>query len=359
MTADTSDRTLSPERVERMVRAVRPDWDVVDAALTESGYTSVYRLTVGNGDDTRECVLKASPDGESHGIDTEARLLGVVADRTACPVPDVLGAVDDRDDLSTPFFLMESMPGEAVPFRDVGTLPDSALERLARETGGYLAELHAIDAVDAFGTVDHDQSTVLRGEAPPCDVDELTVTDSSDSWPALVRRWADDELGRLGGTGFADLAPRLRETVDDRIDALSGSFSPVLGRIDHGLHNLLIDSSTGEIRGMVDWAFTLAVTRAYDLACVEYNVAGVALSVVPEIPDRRETVRNALLDGYRSVATVPTEYHDHRELYELLAHLRSMNFLNTGMTEVPEEHVDSAAAGLRREVRSVLDGDER
>lgn len=105
---------------------------------------------------------------------------------------------------------------------------------------------------------------------------------------------------------------------------------------------------------MLDWGFTLAVTRGYDLACVEYVLSGAVLSPTPDTPDRRELVRNEMLDGYRSTASIPEAVHEHRSLYELLAVVRSMNHLDAGRAKIPEEHVETVADGLRAEIRALL-----
>jgi aminoglycoside phosphotransferase (APT) family kinase protein len=353
----TPDRTIAHETLERMIRTIRPDWRVREAELAESGFASVYHVAAGTPTGTRECVLKASPDGDRHGIDAEARLLAVLTKHTDLPVPGVLGTVDEHGDLPAPFFVMESMPGTAVPFEGVGTLSDAALERSTRETGAYLAELHSLDVVDEFGVVSCERTDPLRGGRPSGDFGMLTVADARDSWPALVREWADDELDRHASTRFGDLTPRLRSALDTEIDALSGSFAPVLGRIDHGLHNLLVEPDTGRLDAMLDWAFTLAVTPAYDLSCVEFVLGGRARSGLADTPDRHRLVRTALLDGYRSSTTVPGELDDHRRLYDLLMYVRSMNHLDAGVAAVADEHLDAAAAGHRRDVRSLLDAD--
>lgn len=349
------DRTLPDRTVARMVRAVRPEWRVREATLADSGFAAVYRLAVETPDGRRECYLKATPDGDRHGIDAEARLLAVLGRHTSIPVPGVLGAVDAHDDLPAPFFVAGRLPGTAVAFEDLGTPPDAALRRVARESGAFLAELHAVDAVDAFGVVDRDRSTALDGGRPPADGDELVVADPAGSWPALVRRWADAELDRHGSTRFGGLTPRLRAALDRRVGALSGSFDPVLARVDHGLHNLLVEPPTGEVTGVVDWGFTLAATRAYDLACVGFVLGGAVLAGVPGTPDRTGLVGAALRSGYRSRAAVPREFDEHRDCYDLLASVRSMNHLAAGVAAVPDEHVDAAADAHRRAVRACLD----
>lgn len=360
MADDPPDRTLSSEEIGEMVGRVRPEWTVRDATLAESGYAAVYRLAVETPDGARECVLKASPDGDSHGIDAEARLLGIVAERTAIPVPEVLGVVDACDDIRTPFFLMKSMSGTEVPPEDVGALSDDVLRHLARQTGEYLGQLHAIDAVDEFGLVGRDPSNPLSGGRPSADPAQLTVHEGANSWSAVVRTWADRALDRAAETRFADLTPALRAELHERIDALAESAetaSAVLARIDHGLHNLLLEPESGRIDAVLDWAFTLATPPRYDLACVEYVLSGGDLLLLPDQRDRRELVRDGLRSGYRSSPSLlPPEDSERRALYRLLAYARSTHHLESGRSVVPDERVDASAEGLRREIRTLLDG---
>lgn len=343
-----------------MVRAVDPEWRLREATPAERGFAAVYHVVVEAADDVRSYVLKAPPEGVRYGVATEARIAAVVAEHTAIPVPAVVAVVDDHGEVPTPFFLMEEASGTAIPFEETGTVPDRLLRTVARQTGEYLGELHAIDAVDSFGVVRCDRAERLEGGRPSGDARGLAVTDGCDSWPRRLDGWADHELDRLEATGFADLAPRLRPWFHGRIGALRGPFSPVLGRIDHGLDNLLVDPDTGGIASVLDWGFALAVTPGYDLQCVEYVLGGAVLAALPGSSDRRGLVRRALVDGYRSTAPDPSAAaaEDHT-LYELLATVRSMNHLDAGTAKVPAAHEEAVAARLRNEAEALLGSDGR
>ncbi|MEF8842037.1 MAG: hypothetical protein V5A62_10485 [Haloarculaceae archaeon] len=94
--------------------------------------------------------------------------------------------------------------------------------------------------------------------------------------------------------------PRLESWFEERIEEPTGPFSPVLGRNDHGLHNLLADRDTGEVTSMIDWAYTLAVPPAFDFGFAEYLFGGSFLSGLPGFRDRQALVREAMRAGYRS-----------------------------------------------------------
>ena len=353
-----------------MVRAVDPDWAVREARLADEGYLSVYHVTAETPAGPRDCVLKASVEDGDHGVATEARVLRILGAHTSIPVPDVFGAVDAHEDadVPTPFFVMESMPGRTTPRRDVGTLPDRTLERVARETGRYLAELHALDAFEAYGYLEPADAGALRGERPPADCDAVRVADPEPSWPARLREWVDRELDRHAGTRFADLTPALRDALDEEVGQVTrdweraapedGAFRPAFGHVDASIENVLHDPATGEVTAVLDWAFTLSTPPAYDLVCVEGSLAGGHWALVPSAPDLAPLVRESLLAGYRPYGPdgVVEQFRAHHDCYALLSLVREMNLFEQWFAgrDATDEQVEGAARGARDAARSFL-----
>ena len=263
-----------------------------------------------------------------------------------------------HDKLPSPYFLMDGMAGRTVSYEQVGWFPDPVLRTVARQTGAYLGELHWIDAVDAFGHVGYDRSKRLAGGRPAGTVGELAVVDGFDSWQEYLETVVERELDRHASSRFSGLTSRLRTWCDEQLERLSGPFSPVLGRNDHGLHNLLVEPDTGEITAMLDWAYTLAVTPAYDFQFAAYIYSGAFLSGIPDVPDRRELVRDAMAAGYRS--TAPERFDaisTVHPLYEMLAMVRIMNDFELLAPKLPDGTVDVAADGLRDDAESMLESD--
>lgn len=354
----TDDRSIPADVIEEMLRAIDPEWRLRQARPAERGFTAVYRVTVETEGGSRELVLKATPDGQRHGIDTEARLLAVLGRHTGIPVPEVIGVVDDRDGLPTPYFVMTAIPGDEIPYEQTSRVSDPVLRRVSRTTGEHLGELHAIEAVDSFGTIDCAKPEALEGGSPTGTPHELAVAEGSESWPNYLRAAGDRQLEVIADTRFDDLLPRLRPWVRDRISAMTDPFSSVVGRIDHGVHNLVIERESGEVVAVLDWGFTLAVTPGYDLQCVEYVLSGAVLAVAPGQPDRRELVREGIRDGYGSTAVAyPAEELSRcRSLYELLAIVRAMGHVETGVAKIPAGEEDAVARGLRRQAAAILEG---
>lgn len=128
----------------------------------------------------------------------------------------------------------------------------------------------------------------------------------------------------------------------------------MLGRNDHGLHNLLVDPATGAITGMLDWGYTLAVPARFDVAFAVYLYGGAFLAGLPDASDRRALVREALLAGYEATAPDRSGAVSRPEpLYEVLAMVRIMN--DVDHLDVPEEHEGAVTDRIRADVRTLID----
>lgn len=341
------DRTLDRSTVTESLRAVAPEWELVDATPAESGHAAVYRCTVATADGERDVYLKATQDDAVVGTALEARLLAVLAEHTSLPVPEIIGAVDEADGLPTPLHVTAAAPGTTTPRTELGDLETATVERIARAFGGGLAELHALD-VEGFGYLEAAGPT-YRGERPAPDPDTVRVIEPRDDWRETVRAWSDRTFDQLAETRFADVIPDARPVVDALTAELTGEFEPALCHVDASIENVALDD--GEPTAMLDWAFTVAATPAWDLVCIERALAGGHWAFVPETPDLREPVHEALFDAYRSNAPpgALAEYEAHGELYELLALLRLLHFHDHWfeLKGVTDERADAAAAAER------------
>lgn len=346
-------RPISDSTLESVLRTVTPAWDLREAAPTDRGFCSVYRIEAVGAGTTRELYLKASPDGREWGIPTEARLQAVLEAHTAIPVPPVLGVTDESETLPTPHYLMAALPGESLAYERVGQLGDDALGRLARETGEYLAELHSITTLDGFGGVRHD-GPALTGGRPDGDLERLTVRDPFENWSSYLREYVDRELDRHTTSRFSELTPELKRWFSRRIDELEGPFEPVLGRNDHGLHNLLLDPESGEITAMLDWGYTLAVPARFDFEFAVYLYSGAFLAGLPDVRDRRPLVRESMSSGYRTVAPECADvFATTTPLYEATAMLRIMNDFDR--LALPDGTETTVRDRIERDARTLLD----
>lgn len=346
-------RRFPESTLTAMVQAVDPDWELRDAAPAERGFCTVYRLQVETPTGERECYLKASPDGQPWAIPTEARILSVLDAETTIPVPEVYGVVDDAPDLPSPFYVMEGLPGVEVEYEAVSYVDDEVLRHLATEMGRFLGQLHSVTTLDHFGHVRH-RDEGRTGSPPSGDPAVLTVGEPERDWPTFLQAYVDRELDRHEDSHFSERTPALRDWIDTQIGDLAVPFDAVIGRNDHGLHNLLLDADTGDIEGMIDWGYTLAVPAAFDFEFAVYLYSGSFLAGLPDVSDRRPLVRNAMLEGYRDSAPDQTGRVDPpNPLYEVVAMLRIMNDFDH--LDVPDAHRTAALDRVRRDVDAILD----
>lgn len=351
---DRDDTDYREGDLETMLAAIRPDWRLRAAEAAEAGHHPVYRLRAATPAGERTCYLKTTPPDLDPTVDLEARLLAALDRHTGIPVPAVLGVVDERDDLPAPFVLTEAMSGTVRHRRDLATIDPAVLRGIARDAGRYVAELHALDAVDAYGYLHHD-GPALDGEAPAGDLDAIVVADPIPDWRERLHDWADGTLDRVGETRFADVVPEAEPVLRDRVDAVEGPFEPVLARIDQALENGLVAGD--DLVAMLDWGFTIAATPAYDVHSVAWNLAAGPYLLDPDLPDRRPLVYQAVAAGYRERgdSDVLDRLRANRPCYDLLTALRSMVHLTDWEAQfefgVGE---DEAAAQLREDLREVL-----
>lgn len=354
------DRTISHETISEMVQRIEPTWVVREATPADDGHHVVYHLDIETKTGRRQCVLKATPPEKSPTCDDEARLLAILGARTSLPVPEVLGVVDEHEEVPAPLFISSTLPGANYNRTKLPEFSEATIGRLARSTGRHLAELHGLDAVDAYGFVDVDADETRTGGRPRATVEQIVVRGPVHSWTDYLTAEADRILTRLDATRFGDLCPTVEPVLEARIDDLSGTFTPVVARIDQSLDNVLLDSETGAVTGLLDWEFCVAATPAYDLSFVEHSLAGGHWTLLPGSPDHREVIRSAMLDGYSDASSsrIVEQVHENRECYALLVALHTMlNFdgwlARSGTFDVTAQQREKAAAQLRKRVESV------
>jgi aminoglycoside phosphotransferase (APT) family kinase protein len=176
----------------------------------------------------------------------DAALLDLV--RGLVPVPRVL-------DLRTPemadgpaYLLTELLPGERLEV--VLPTADRAMrERLAVNLADVLARLNGIPFRRAGMFADATLAVRDHPDVPDSLVDWLRqhLDDTA------LARWSPDQQGAL--LRIADHADRLLSTDERRC----------LAHSDFNAKNLLVDPSTGEVTGVVDWEFAHAGTPYTDL----------------------------------------------------------------------------------------------
>ncbi|WP_435348115.1 phosphotransferase family protein [Haloarchaeobius sp. HRN-SO-5] len=254
---------------------------------TVSGFTHVEegsdRVAVVALDDGRTVVLKAPDLVDPERFRPEPRLAALVDRETDVPVPTVHHVGEDGP-IDGPWFVMAYVEGENWENRATEFPPDQH-ERLVREAGYNLGQVHAIDAFSGFGRVG-----VADGD--------LVVDDPTDDWREWVAELGRGRLDRMADGPFDDLLPACRRELDARLQDVPRDVRPAPAHTDYRLGNLLVDPGAGPAdpvtRAVVDWGNTYTAHGEFDLASTEDFLFG--WYDVP--PDRAATLREALFEGY-------------------------------------------------------------
>lgn len=281
--------------VDSMIRELEPSWRVREATPTAEGTDAVFFATVETRAGTRECVVKACDFVDPEEFRPEPYVLEVLNAHTSVPVPTVYGRVDRHDDLPAPYFCMERCEGE-VREGDARALPPAVVERIARDGGRHLGEVHGLGSFDRFGPVRLADAPADARDSP--DPDRLRVADAGhETWRARLEELVDRSLENVHDR-FADLESPLRRFVRARLDAVDPAVVPVLGNADYRLGNLLVDTETGETLAAIDWGNLSTTDPAFDLVALEENLSGRG----PLDDPLRRRVRGAIRDGYAETA---------------------------------------------------------
>jgi aminoglycoside phosphotransferase (APT) family kinase protein len=345
------DEELPDGTLGRMVREIRSEWSVREAAPAAEGTDIVYFVTVETPAGSHECVLKICEFLDPEAFRPEPHLLGVVDRRTSIPVPSVVGAVDDHPDLPAPFFLMDRCDGE-VRENDARDLPGDVMERVARDAGRNLAELHALGEFESFGPIRLSQDTDRQRGSLTVGERILTTDETAiDSWHARVEAMADGCLDDLPDR-FGDFEADLRAFADDHLDALDREFPPVLGHDDYRLGNLLVAPETGETRAVLDWGNAHTLEAQYNLVLTEQYLSGWA----PHDDPLRERVRSALREGYRAIGELPDDADSERrrDLYLAVTRLFPLVWFSLWYGDQSESEREATAEKHRAAIRELV-----
>ncbi|MDX1746667.1 MAG: phosphotransferase [Halobacteriales archaeon] len=359
------ERELPDDEIGEMIRLIRSNWTLRASEFMEDGVSAIYRVSVDTRSGVEAYYLKATPvlPGEDLDprVDAEARLTECVRRHTEIPVPTVIGAVDAHEDVRTPFFLMEAMPGHDNDMEVLVDLPTDSMAALAHETGRYLGQLHAMETpnVTRFGKgVTFDAESSLTGGRPSGDPSELTFPDGYASWRDRMADWIEDDLDALAAVDrFQDLVAPIERSLTELVDRIPEPARPIVGRVDQGLWNVLTTRSCRSCTAWLDWGSLFAVPPAFDLAVVEYFLGGGPWMALGEVADYRTDLKDALLEGYQTERRLPDQFELQRRCYRLdtiVVTLAGFASDERKPRHLPDDRVDEAAAGMRREVEDLV-----
>ncbi|MFC7176362.1 phosphotransferase family protein [Halosegnis marinus] len=347
---------VDADAVAGMVRACAPEWELRGYERAEEGTDFVAVVDCATPDGDRTAVLKATTAGfvRPEIARSEPRLLALVGRETSIPVPEVYGFADDHDEYPAPFYLMAYAPGENYE-DDPSALPDAARERVVREAGGNLADLHAVGELPRVGRVG-----VRDGDLAVLDYDDGPADDFRAHFARGVEETCDaladgtyfpdraDEPDR-----FADLADPLRAALRERADALREPEPPRYCHWDYRYGNLLVDPDTGETRAVLDWANLTAAEPAYNLAKVESHL----FDAQADGPERAADLRALFRESYAAARdgwTFTPAVESRMETYLLKCRAEAMACLPLWLEDATAEEKDERERQHRDAVADAL-----
>ncbi|WP_225333913.1 phosphotransferase family protein [Halomicrobium urmianum] len=288
--------------VEAVLEESGPDYADFSFERPGGGHQSdVYMVTLEHRGEEYEVVLKFEPPNmESFAV--EPKLHEYVAKRTDVPVPEILVFEPDPDMDVPPYFVTARLEGDnlAEAFPELTT---DVRERVMRQAGEMLGDLHEEIAFEAYGWLDLWE-------------DRIIVRDLTGSWREYFRELTWGHLDGLEGTPFADLRERAEAALEPAMDLVPEEGVPRLVHDDFRPANLLFDGDLEDpITAILDWQDVLAAHPEYHVAATEFLFVDSSFRD-PEVRDR---LRGALHDGYRSERAFEfgEAYERRRPIYQL------------------------------------------
>lgn len=274
-----------------------------ESRADDADATTATRGTDTTADDETALVVKLGTETPA-GVRSEGHVIRVVGGRTTVPVPTLRarGTVEE-----TPYLLLDRAAGEVHP---LPTLEDADAERLARELGGHLAALHAMQA-PGWGAI--------RGTD-----DGLATAHEFETWPALAEAVFERNRTRLSDTRFADLAAPAADAWPRLRARLSSDRTPVVTHNDPNPGNLALAPDADRlVQAVLDWNGSLGATPDHELALVEL----LALDSPAVSRAERQSLREALVEAYERAGGVVDRSatgRRRREVSRVIARLRSL-----------------------------------
>ncbi|WP_436902168.1 phosphotransferase family protein [Halovenus halobia] len=282
---------MNDQNLDSILGDVRPAATVTGTTALDRGNrkeTTVVRFA-----DADPVVVQRAADSKT--IQTEARLLGEIADRTTIPVARPLSS--NNGWLVTPY-----IPGEDL---HVGFVDHSTAQQdsLAKQFGNGLAQLHEAFVFDQSGSlsvIDGELSVVPDTSQVGGGL-ELVAGSSTQGPQGWFTRLGEAAVTRLPEE-FDGLKPQLRSLV---AHPPTDRPTPRLFPWDFRPGNALVNEA--ELAAVLDWEGPLAADPALSYAKAEYLIADW---YVPR--ERAERLRTAFRRGYETVRDVPAPAAAHR-----------------------------------------------
>jgi aminoglycoside phosphotransferase (APT) family kinase protein len=326
--------------IEAVLEESGPDYTEFTFERPGSGHQSdVFMVTLEHAGQSYEVVVKFEPD-DMESFAVEPKLHDYVSERTAIPIPDILVFKQESDRDVPPYFVTARLEGAnlAEAYADL-SMADR--ERVLRQAGRILGDLHSEIAFEAFGWLDLWE-------------DRIIVRDLTGSWREYFEQLTRGHLDGLVDTPFADLRERAERNLEPALSLVPEEGVPRLVHDDFRPANLLFDPELDDpITAVLDWQDVLAALPEYHLAQTEFLFVDSSFQD-PEVCDR---LREALYEGYNSqrAFAFDDDYVRKRSIYQLSTLLWRMGGFEGAFAEESGLAQARAEAQYRQEFERLVE----
>jgi fructosamine-3-kinase len=239
--------------------------DVEDAALRFAPVrTGKHNTSFWVDSDKGRYVLRIAPPDqlgflfyERLMMRQEPGLHALIRTETSLPVAEIVGHAFDRERIDRDYVLMTALPG--TPLSELSNLTPSRFERVLRQVGEFLRELHALCAPECLGVNAHG----YLGAHRPMEPQATWMMAFRVMWNKLL-----DDVAECGCYS-AEEAQLMRELLDRHIDHFDRSVIPRLLHMDVWSQNILLNES-GDVTGLVDFDRALWGDVEIEFAVLDY-----------------------------------------------------------------------------------------
>jgi fructosamine-3-kinase len=209
-------------------------------------------------------VLRVAPSDdlgflfyERRMIRQEPELHAIIRDRTVIPVAEVIGHDFTRVHLDRDYLLMAALPGS--PLSDVRDLTPTKFQRVLRQVGEHLRQLHTLTADDCLGS----KAYGYLGAHHPMEPQSTWADAFHTMWNKLL----DDVVAC--GSYSPDDARVMRDLLDLYIEHFDRPVTSRLLHMDVWSQNILI-GRPGNVTGLVDFDRALWGDVEIEFAVLDY-----------------------------------------------------------------------------------------
>jgi len=311
-------QSTSADDIEAVLDESGPDYEEFRYELATGGTRAdVYLVTLVYQGEEYEVVVKFKPPDDDR-FAVEPKLHEYVADRTDIPIPRILVFKQDPESDIPQYFVTERVRGENLAEK-FAEMTDECWDRVIRQVGRILGNLHAEIAFEAFGRL------MLYD-------DRITIRHWRGNWREYFGELTQAHIGYLDGTPFDSVDDRASEAIEDALPVIPRDAVPRLVHDDLQPTNLLCQLDEDDpITAVLDWQDTLAAHPHYQLAQAEF----LYIDSTFQEEDVRQRLRTELFEGYNEYREFePDEtYEECKPVYQMSTLLWRMTGFESAFSE--------------------------